>query len=426
MQRLPPDHPQRVALSDEVHARPPEPLQTPTLASHLSVLIDADERAAERAHLAQLCAALGAPPPRPDVAHTVISRDGLRVKWERHGEFSGWTVLLGVDAATGFERTAAEALPPGWLERVPGRTLMAAHALLVRGGPQPADATQLAGWFGPGVAVVGSQVADGAGQACTDFRLHDGWSRWVLIDRGLTPRQAGRVLQRLFEIEVYRLLALLALPVAQAQLPAVQKIEDELAGLTAGIARDDGRDEALLTELTRLAAEVEQSLSHSRFRFGACRAYSQLVAARTSELREGRLPGMQTLDEFLTRRFSPAVATCAMVSQRLHELSDRVAQASSLLATRVGIVRERQNQALLASMERRARLQLRLQQTVEGLSVAAIAYYAAGLVGYAAKAAKAAGLPIHPDVAVGLALPVVALLVWRAVRRARRHLHDDG
>ena len=303
---------------------------------------------------------------------------------------------------------------------------MAAHALLVAGGPQPADAAQLAGWFGGGVAVVGSQVADGAGQACTDFRLHDGWSRWVLIDRGLTQRQAGRVLQRLFEIEVYRLLALLALPVAQALLPRVQQIEDQLADLTAGIARDDGRDEALLTELTRLAAEVEQGLSQSRFRFGACRAYSELVAARTAELREARLPGMQTLDEFLTRRFSPAVATCAMVSQRLHDLSERVAQASGLLATRVGIARERQNQALLASMDRRAKLQLRLQQTVEGLSVAAIAYYAAGLVGYAAKAAKAAGLPVNADLAVGLALPVLALLVWRAVRRARQHLSDDG
>lgn len=426
MHRLPPDHPQRVSLSDEVHARPPEPLQTPLLASHLSVLVDPADRSAEREHLARLCVALGAGVPPPEAAHAVVGGNGLRVKWERHGEFSGWTVLVDGATGDGFERTAAQALPPGWLEQVPGRTLMAAHAELVAGGPQPADAAQLAGWFGAGVAVVGSQVADGAGQACTDFRLHDGWSRWVLIDRGLTQRQAGRVLQRLFEIEVYRLLALLALPVAQALLPRVQRIEDQLAELTAGIARDDGRDEALLTELTRLAAEVEQGLSQSRFRFGACRAYSELVAARTAELREARLPGMQTLDEFLTRRFSPAVATCAMVSQRLHELSDRVAQASSLLATRVGIVRERQNQALLASMNRRARLQLRLQQTVEGLSVAAIAYYAAGLVGYAAKAAKAAGVPVNADLAVGLALPVLALLVWRAVRRARKHLSDDG
>jgi hypothetical protein len=202
----------------------------------------------------------------------------------------------------------------------------------------------------------------------------------------------------------------------------VVAIEAALGELTAGIARDThhvGDEESLLHELTRLAAEVEQGLSTSQYRFGACRAYSQLVATRIAELRERRLPGLQTVDEFMARRFSPAVATCNTVSQRLHDLSERVSQASSLLATRVGIARERQNQDLLASMDRRAKLQLHLQQTVEGLSVAAIAYYAAGLVGYLAKAAKAAGLPIDPDVVVGLAVPLLAGAVFLAVRRAR-------
>jgi uncharacterized membrane-anchored protein len=221
------------------------------------------------------------------------------------------------------------------------------------------------------------------------------------------------------------LLALLALPIAQSLSPRVVVIESALAVLTSGIAQEDGREEELLHELTRLAAEVEQGLSSSQYRFGACRAYSQLVATRIAELRESRLPGLQTIDEFMARRFSPAVATCGTVSQRLHDLSERVAQASSLLATRVGIARERQNQALLASMDRRARLQLRLQQTVEGLSVAAIAYYAVGLVGYLAKAGKAGGLPIDSDLVVGVAVPLLAGAVFLAVRRARRVLHAE-
>jgi hypothetical protein len=110
----------------------------------------------------------------------------------------------------------------------------------------------------------------------------------------------------------------------------------------------------------------------------------------------------------MARRFEPAVATCQTVSARLHDLSERVAQASGLLSTRVDIARERQNQALLSSMDRRAKLQLRLQQTVEGLSVAAIVYYVAGLVGYVTKGAKAGGLPLNADLVIGLAVPVVA------------------
>jgi uncharacterized membrane-anchored protein len=71
-------------------------------------------------------------------------------------------------------------------------------------------------------------------------------------------------------------------------------------------------------------------------------------------------------------------------------------------------------------MDRRASLQLRLQETVEGLSVVAISYYLVGIVSYVAKALKGAGLPIEPDLAVGLAVPVVLFLVWSGVKRIRQ------
>jgi uncharacterized membrane-anchored protein len=273
---------------------------------------------------------------------------------------------------------------------------------------------------------VGAKIGDGVGYAFTDFRLQaDGCSRLLVYDVGFNPHQAGRMLQRLFEIEAYRMLALLALPIARRQSPRIVAIERSLAELTDGIAREGGRDEALLHDLTQLAAEVESGIAASQFRFGACRAYSELVQMRVGELREQRIPGLQTIEEFMARRFAPAVATCLTVSQRLRELSDRVAQASTLLATRVGIARERQNQQLLASMDRRAKQQLRLQQTVEGLSVAAIVYYVVGLVGYVAKAAYSAGVPVRPDLAVGLAVPVCAAVVFLALRRVRRRLADE-
>ena len=223
------------------------------------------------------------------------------------------------------------------------------------------------------------------------------------------------------EIEAYRLLALLALPIARRQTPRMLAIERELALLTDGLAQGQGNDEDLLHELTRLAAEVESGLAASQFRFGACRAYFELVTRRIAEMRESRLPGLQTIEEFMARRFTPAVATCQTAEARLHGLSERIARASALLSTRVDIARERQNQALLASMDRRARLQLRLQQTVEGLSVAAIVYYLAGLVGYLAKGIKAGGWRFEPDLIVGIAVPALAVVAFMAVRRARRH-----
>jgi uncharacterized membrane-anchored protein len=292
--------------------------------------------------------------------------------------------------------------------------------------PAPPTDAELAACFDEH-PVVGGELADGQALAYTDFKIHtDGCSRFLVLGRGLTPRVAGQIVQRLFEIEAYRMMALLALPMARRLSPRIVAIERALAELTDGIAREEGADEALLHDLTRLAAEVESGLAASQFRFGACRAYAELVRTRIHELGEARLENLPTIGAFMGRRFEPAVATCATVSARLHDLSERVAQASALLSTRVDIARERQNQALLSSMDRRAKLQLRLQQTVEGLSVAAIVYYVVGLIGYITKGLKAAGAPLDAELTAGLAVPLVAVAALLVVRRARRHIrHAD-
>ena len=427
MTALPNNHPERFALAEEVHARPPEALPTPARASYLAVLVDAEDRGRETAHLARLCERYAVQPPAREATHFSARLGALRLKWERHGEFSSWTLIApGVESAP-FAEPAASLLPAGWLRELPGLTVMAAHALIAEAPKEPAappDEAELARYFEDNL-VVGAEVAEGEALVYTDFKIHaDGCSRFLLLGRNLKPRVAGQIAQRLFEIEAYRMMALLALPMARRQSPRIVAIEKSLAELTDGIARDAGADETLLHELTRLAAEVESGLAASQFRFGACRAYAELVRTRINELREQRLESMPTIGAFMARRFEPAVATCLTVSQRLHDLSERVAQASALLSTRVDITREQQNQALLSSMDRRAKLQLRLQQTVEGLSVAAIVYYVVGLVGYLSKGFKAGGLPVDADLAAGLAVPVVAVLALWGVRKARRRVRD--
>ncbi|HSQ73635.1 MAG TPA: DUF3422 domain-containing protein [Rubrivivax sp.] len=423
---FPPNHPERLSLAGEVHARPPEPVQTPARASFIAVLIDTEDRERETTHLAQLCRQHGIAPPAAGATHFRADIGGMRLKWERHGEFSGYLFIATGAASRPFAEPPAAQLPAGWLGDIPGPTVAAVQVDMLPGTAEPSQTAELATHFA-GHTVAGSRIAEGAACVYTDFRIHDdGCSRHLVFDRHLTQGQAGRTLQRLIEIEAYRMLALLALPIARRQTPRLLQIERELATLTDGIALGGGDDEQLLHELTRLAAEIESGVAASEFRFGACKAYNELVMRRITELRESRLPGVQTIEEFMARRFTPAVATCGTASQRLIGLSERVARASHLLSTRVDIARERQNQALLSQMNRRARLQLRLQQTVEGLSVAAIVYYMAGLVGYITKGLKAGGLKLEPDLLVGLAVPVLAALAILAVRRARRHAAEDA
>jgi uncharacterized membrane-anchored protein len=146
------------------------------------------------------------------------------------------------------------------------------------------------------------------------------------------------------------------------------------------------------------------------------------VAQRIGELREKAVPGTQTIGEFMQRRLSPAIATVAATAQRLTSLSQRIERAGALLRTRVDIATEAQNQQLLEKLTRGQALQLQLQSTVEGLSIAAISYYVVSLVLYAAKAAKAAGVPIHPELAAGASIPLVLWGVAWLTRRIHRRL----
>ena len=123
------------------------------------------------------------------------------------------------------------------------------------------------------------------------------------------------------------------------------------------------------------------------------------------------------------RRFDPAMRTVKSTQTRLRSMSDRALRASDLLRTRVDVERSAQNQTLLTSMDRRADLQLRLQRTVEGLSVVAISYYAVNLVLYLTGPLEK-GFGISKTTLAAIATPVIVLLVWLLVQRIRRHVDD--
>jgi uncharacterized membrane-anchored protein len=198
--------------------------------------------------------------------------------------------------------------------------------------------------------------------------------------------------------------------------------ENELADITAHLEGNASSDQELLDTLVALAARIERATATHMYRFSATNAYATLVAQRIAELRERTIPGTQTIGEFMQRRLSPAMATVYATAQRLTSLSERVSRTSALLRTRVDIATEVQNQQLLAQLTRGQEMQLRLQSTVEGLSIAAISYYVVSLLLYGAKALKAAGVPLNPEVAAGALMPLVLWAVWRATRRIHQRI----
>lgn len=426
---LPPQHPQRIDLNDEVHARPPEPIEAPCRVSHLALLPKAeDAKDAAWAAIGALAQQFSVPPPKPGANHYSADFGPFRIKWERHSEFSRLMVVVPGAEPDAFGAAAIHALPHEWVKSLPGQIIAAAHVTLVKSKEVPLAISDLSRRYFSDHLLVGGPLAGGQAHAFTDFRVHaDGFSRFLIFDGGMSLQQAGRVTQRLVEMDTYRIMAMLALPIAQELSPQISAQEQDLAEISAALVEAKEADEPLLLQrLTRLAAEAESRESRHRYRFSAAAAYYTLVRNRIQELRELRIEGMQTFGEFTERRLAPAMNTCKAVSARQEMLSQRVARATQLLSTRVDITREKQNQALLASMDRRAQMQLRLQQTVEGFSVAAITYYAAGLVGYLGKGLRAIGAPVQEELLTGAAIPVIALLVALGIRRLRREVEGHG
>jgi uncharacterized membrane-anchored protein len=425
-------HAQRIPLAAEIHSRPFLRLEAPEAITHLAVYraSEAGPRSthgsSQHALLAQLCGHFGVAAPNVTAKHFFHDFGRFRLKWECHTEFATYTfterIAQGLSFEQAFARVPLGHLPQAWLLGLHGHLMAAAHAVLDRGSADPAalqDAFQ-------GSMPVGSRVMQG-GEVWTDFAIQsDGFSRFVLRDVDMRAQQAGRLTQRVMEIETYRMMALLGLPAARAVSAALDDIEAELATLAERMVDGDapeGSEQDLLEQITGLAARLEKLSLDNGYRFSASKAYHRLVKARIEELREARIEGAPTVEEFMDRRLTPAMNTCEATAARQEALGRRIANVNDLLRTRVGIVQEMQNRQILQSMDRRAAQQLRLQQAVEGLSVAAISYYVIGLLGYVGKAVKGLGVPVNPDVATGALVPFVAAAVWLSLRRMHKRMH---
>ncbi|MES2019362.1 MAG: DUF3422 domain-containing protein [Pseudomonadota bacterium] len=413
------NHALRIPLAAEVHSRPSLRLSGPEALTHLAVFEGA------QALLAELCQYFGVAGPHPEAKYFFHDFGPFRLQWESHTEFSTFTFAEQRHGALtlehAFDQVPLRHIPEKWLHALQGTVMAATHVVLLETDATLAD-MRLA--FGANL-LVGTD-SQGCARVWTDFAIApDGFGRVVVQDLGMQYQQAGRLVQRVLEIETYRMMALLGLPHAQQGAPMLNAIETELARLAACMtdtieaispdASDDERD--LLQQITALAARMEKLALENSYRFAASKAYYSLVLARIEELRETRIPGVPTIREFMDRRLAPAMNTCESMVRRQHALAERIGRTNDLLRTRVGIVQEQQNRRILESLNTRAAQQLRLQQAVEGLSVVAISYYSIGLVSYAGKALKAAGVPLNPDVLTGVMIPLLIGAVWLGLRR---------
>ena len=423
-----PDHPLRYATVNELHARPFPSLEVPSTALYVAIKepVQAQnrDRSLDLAHLHALLDRHASAHPQPGATHFQGPIGRAELKWESHTEFVTYSAFSRGVSKRPFDPVEAEILPEDWLSAAPGKRLT---SVLIRIEPMPASEAalfeRLDDWFVPESLAV-SRVVDGAAVIAGDFRVDPaGHMRFaVFVEPGTGPRRVGRIVQRLCEIETYRAMSMLGLMRSRDLSAKLNTLDPRLSALVSGLDNAEPAPEAALHNLLTISAELESLAVQFSFRFGATAAYEAIVNQRIEVLREMRVEGRQTFAEFMMRRYDPAMRTVKSAEGRLQAMADRAQRAAELLRTRVDVERSAQNQKLLESMDKRADLQLRLQRTVEGLSVVAISYYAVSLAAYLAYPFARVLNMGKEALTAALVLPVVGL-VWLLVRRIRKALH---
>lgn len=421
------DHPLRYTLTNELHARPFPTIPVPGTAVYLAIMppdrASTRDRDADFRHLTTLLDRHGVTHPPPGATHYFGRIGRHMLKWESHSEFVTYTAFADGVSVRPFDPADFEVFPADWLASAPGARIT---SVLMRIEPmKPADmlAQHLTDWFVP-ESLAASTVLDGAAVVASDFRIDPaGHMRMaVFVEPDTGERRAGRIVQRLLEIETYKTTSMLGFAQVREMAGDMGRIDRLLSSLMTDM-RDEGKPaDQTLAGLLSVAAEIESLGVLTAYRFGATQAYETIVQQRIDVLREDRFDGRQTFGEFMIRRYDPAMRTVKAAERRLAAMSDRAIRAGELLRTRVDVERSAQNQKLLESMDQRADLQLRLQKTVEGLSVVAISYYAISILSYLLyPVADALGLSTGQMMAL-VTLPVVGGVFW-AVRRVRERLH---
>ncbi len=360
------NHPLRAGLSAEMHLRRLPPFEAPYRLMQIVTVLGEGSTGEARAHIESL-AAIGNEIVTLAAKYGVLDIDGVHLVWERHTEFATYTLLRPGTEEVTFDPALFEPVLSKVLETIPGETVRATQIDLIADDDSGALPPGLEQWFEP-EAMIACHVAGGLARIVSDFRLNaDGYGRLLVLDHGLERDEPAQLVMRLQELGNYRNMALLGLPLAQRLTPAVSDLEARLAELTHAVSERTTEDDKLLDELTFLSAELARLAAETRYRMSATRAYAQLSTDRLASLCIAPIRGYQTLADFTERRLMPAVRTCDSFSARIEDLLQRAAWTSELLRTRIDIALAKQNRDLLASMDGRTRLQVRVQDETANL-----------------------------------------------------------
>lgn len=419
-----PVHPLRSRVLDELHARPFEPIRAPAVILRYVFWREAEIDAFQV--IKTWCQTRGFDVPKEHDRRYNWKDGSASLTYETHTEFVSISWMGDPEHVPESDPFSVFGTPGPILGN-----LINAVRINVRSFGQPGDKKDQKAEgvldlydFDPGSLCM-SKASNEQAIIATDFRQNEfGLTQFAVIDLGMRAINCGALVRRIAEIETYRAVALLGLPEAQRISPELTKLEKKFSDTFSQLqsAHSSNDNQALLDNIYQIAMDLETMMMASQYRFDASRAYVGIVEDRLNSLDESEHLGYTPVKTFLLKRVTPAIQTCGAIERRQNALAEKITRASDLLRTQLDLDLQAQNQSLLKALNERSEQQYRLQQTVEGLSVVAISYYAVSLLYYLYRGIPG-GLGIDTNVLVTLSIPAVVLGVWYAIRRIRGKQH---
>lgn len=414
----------RHILYGEFHRRYPVTLSPGDCVTHIVLHKPDGDLDANLDDLKRLCEEAQLDSPQAEILQYFNTSNSLSVKWEHHNEFVAYTFYnraphrkthLQLDPISHFKN---------WGRHLSGELLTAVHIEIIK--PSHNEKLDIApiGLFSK-VPIAGGSVCDDHARLWSDFHIYEnGFSKIAVVDRDLGPHRSGRLVQRLLDVETYRILAMLGFEYSERIKNEISDLELALSALKNSheTVKEGEVDKTRLYELLDLSAQTDDLQTKATPRIEATRAYARLVHQRFDDLNEERIQGAQRLSNFVRRRFAPSMNSAETTYERLKALRLRIQSEAALLRTRLDVSRQDVNTQVLQAMDRRMQLQIKLQQTVEALSVVAISYYGVGIFAVFAKAFKDDYKSLSPEHLTALAAPIIIISVWFCVRRAREKI----
>ena len=433
-----------LSFKDELHARPYIKLGNNLRTFHFAYLIKENDEKKSWNYLDKFLRKFNFQKLPNEVSkYWVAEGKDLTVRYECHTEFISLTLIYpnkieNKNKPKLFDENFLNLLPIDFLENFPGDHFLSTWIEMAPSNFnfKPIDIEEFFyhdNFAGSNVAEDGANVFMSFKSDRTDF-LGSGFRRVFIQNKNLRTRRTGRLLQRIVELETYQVLSLLGLPQVRQETLNLSNLEKQITEITKSVSKTAKKNlnkksiaypdyQKDLNELSYVVAKIEEIDSSSNYRLSATAAYYKLVEQRIQDLREERLESFQTNYEFLSRRLQPAIRTTEAFSRRLESLAIRAQRADNLVRTQIEMGVQIQNKNLLESMELRARAQLRLQETVESLSIVAITYYIVGLLSTLVDPINFDKFFISKTVFLALCVPIILALIWYIAKMVRKKIN---